>query len=146
METLEICREIAKIEMIDMSGNDKKKGPEVACPAEDGCGLTKTEAAALLKSDKTAYGFRLGQRTLKMIVTATEVTRVEPEDNSSQALVEARYRLKWQGITGQGMEKDVTINFMQACDEGTEEALLQQEMMALMLEAKRRFDGILRMR
>ncbi len=24
------------------------------------------------------------------------------------------------------MEKDVTINFMQACDEGTEEVLLQQ--------------------
>jgi hypothetical protein len=55
--------------------------------------------------------------------------------------VEAKYRLKWQGITGQGMEKDVTINSMQACDEGTEEILLQQEMMALMLEAKRRFAG-----
>jgi len=122
-----------------MGGNDKKKGPEVACPAEEGCSLTKTEAGALLKSDKTAYGFKLGQRTLQMTITATEVTRVEPEDDSSMALVEAKYRLKWQGITGQGMEKDVTINFMQASDEGTEESLLQQEMMALMLEAKRRF-------
>ncbi len=26
-----------------MSGNDKKKGHEVTCPAEEGCGLTKTE-------------------------------------------------------------------------------------------------------
>lgn len=121
-----------------MNGNDKKKGPEMACSAEDGC-LTKTEAAALLKSNKTAYGFKLRQRTLQMTITATEVTRVEPEDDSGMAFVEAKYRLKWQGITGQGMEKDVTINFMQACDEGTEEALLQQEMIALMMEAKRRF-------
>lgn len=127
--------------MIDMTGNDKKKGHEVACSAEDGCGLTKTETGALLKGDKTAYGFKLGQRALQMTITATEVTRVEPEDDSGQTLVEAKYRLRWQGITGQGMEKDVTINFMQACDEGTEEALLQQEMMALMLEAKRRFVG-----
>jgi hypothetical protein len=58
--------------MIDMSGNDRKKGHEVACPAEDGC-LTKTEAAALLNSDKTAYGFKLGQRTLQTTITATEV-------------------------------------------------------------------------
>ncbi len=122
-----------------MIGNDKKKGPEVACPAGDGCGLTKTDGGALLKSDKTAYGFKLGQRTLQMTVTATEVTRVEPENDSGMALVEAKYRLRWQGITGQGMEKDVTINFMQTCDEGTEEALLQQEMMALMQEAMRRF-------
>lgn len=125
---------------IDMSGNDKNKGSEVACLVENGCDLTKTEGGALLKSDKTAYGFKLGQRTLQMTITATEVTRVEPEDDSGrQALVEAKYRLRWQGITGQGMEKDVTINFMQACDEGIEETLLQQEMMALMLEAKRRF-------
>lgn len=122
-----------------MGERDKKKGYEVACSAEDGCGLTKTEGGALLKSDKTAYGFKLGQRTLQMTVTATEVTRVEPEDDSGMAMVEAKYRLRWQGITDQGMEKDVTINFMQACDEGTEEALLQQEMMALMLEAKRIF-------
>ena len=122
-----------------MSGNDKKKGPEMACPSKEGCGLFKIEGGAILQGDKTAYGFKLGQRTLQMTVTATEVTRVEPENDSSQALVEAKYRLRWQGITGQGMEKDVTINFMQACDEGTEEALLQQEMMALMLEAKRRF-------
>jgi len=124
-----------------MSGNDRKKGPEIACPAEDGCGLPKTEAEALLKSDKTAYGFKVGQRTLQMTVTATEVTRVEPEEDSGQAFVEAKYHLRWQGITGQGMEKDVTINFIQACDEGTEEILLQQEMMALILEAKRRFAG-----
>jgi hypothetical protein len=127
--------------MIDMSGNDRKKGPEVACPAEEGCDLTKTEGGALLKGDKTAYGFKLGQRTLQMTITATEVTRVEPADDSGQALVEAKYRLRWQGITGQGLEKDVTINSMQACDEGTEEILLKQEMMALMLEAKRRFSG-----
>lgn len=125
--------------MIDLSGNDKKKGPEVACPSKEGCSLTKTDGGALLHGDKTAYGFKLGQRTLQMTVTATEVTRVEPEDDSGMAMVEAKYRLRWQGITGQGLEKDVTINFMQACDEGTEEALLQQEMMALMLEAKRRF-------
>jgi hypothetical protein len=68
--------------LIDMSGNDKRKGPEVACPAEEGCGLTKTEGEALLKSDKTAYGFKLGHRTLQMTITATEVTRVEPEDVS----------------------------------------------------------------
>lgn len=125
--------------MIDMSGSDKKKGHEVACPVEEGCGITKTDGGAPLHGDKTAYGFKLGQRTLQMTVTATEVTRVEPEDDSGMTLVEAKYRLKWQGITGQGMEKDVTINFMQACDEGTEETLLQQEMMALMLETKRRF-------
>jgi hypothetical protein len=125
--------------MIDMSGNDRKKGPEVACPVKDGCDLTKTEGRALLKSDKTAYGFKIGQRTLQMTITATEVTRVELEDDLSQALVEAKYHLKWQGITGQGMEKDITIHFIQDCDEGTEEALIQQEMMALMIEAKRRF-------
>jgi len=88
---------------------------------------------------KEAFGYKIGQKTLEMTISATEINRVEPEEGQGLGLVEAKYRLRWQGITGQGMEKDVTINFMQACDEGTEEVLLQQEMMALMLEAKRRF-------
>jgi hypothetical protein len=37
------------------------------------------------------------------------------------------------------MEKDVTIRFVQATPDGTEEVMLQHEMMALMLEAKRRY-------
>jgi len=37
------------------------------------------------------------------------------------------------------MEKDVTIRFVQAAPEGTEEAMLQEEMMALMVEARRKF-------
>jgi hypothetical protein len=37
------------------------------------------------------------------------------------------------------MEKDVSIRFAQAAPEGTEDAMLQHEMMALMLDATRRF-------
>lgn len=86
---------------------------------KDGCGITDQSAQVLIKDGdllkpvgdlcnhdingskvSSAYGFKLGQRTLQMIITATEVTRVTPEDDSGKALVEAKYRLRWQGIAG----------------------------------------------
>lgn len=86
---------------------------------------------------KEAFGFKVGKKTLRMTITATEINRVEGEEG----LYEVRYKLRWEGVLGQGMEKDVTIRIYQDVPEGTEESMLQQEMMGLMLEAKRRFVG-----
>jgi hypothetical protein len=108
--------------MIDMGGSDKKKEPgEPQAPA------------------KEAFGYKIGQKTLEMTISATEINRVEPEKGQDLGVVEAKYHLRWEGVTGQGMEKDVTIRFVQATPDGTEEVMLQHEMMALMLEAKRRY-------
>lgn len=60
-----------------------------------------------------------------------------PKEGQDLEVVEANYHLRWEGITGVGMETDVAIRFVQAAPEGAEEAMLQHEMMALMLEAKR---------
>lgn len=105
-----------------MSGNDKKMGiGEFQAPA------------------KEAFGFKIGQKTLEVTIIATEINRVEAEEGQDLDLIEVKYRLRWEGITGQGMEKDVSIRFAQAAPEGTEDAMLQHEMMALMLEANRKY-------
>ncbi len=145
--------------MINMNGNSKKESEKESeefvitspqapvkpeemkseCLPEAGCGI-QSQAHGPEETKKEAYGFKIGQKVLQMTVSATELTRIEPDDDETGlALVEVKYRLRWEGITGQGMEKDVTISFTQEAPEGSEEVLLQQEMMALMLEAKRRF-------
>jgi len=106
--------------MIDMSGSHKKKE------------LGEPQAPA-----KEAFGYKIGQKILEMTISATEINRIETE-GQDLGVVEAKYHLRWEGVIGAGMEKDVTIRFVQAAPEGTEEAMLQHEMMALMLEAKRR--------
>lgn len=130
--------------MISMNGNDKKgleKAPEDANSMENE-NPTPVKIPPVKPEDtrKEAYGFKIGQKTLKMTVSAVELTRIEPdEEETGLGVVEVKYRLRWEGITGQGMEKDVTIQFTMEAPDGTEEVLLQQEMMGLMLEAKRRF-------
>jgi len=111
-------------------------------PAEAGALIEKTEensavAPVKVPPEKEAFGFKLGKKVLQMTITATEITRVEPDGD--QGLMEAKYKLTWQGITGKGLEKDVTIRFMMDTPEGTEDVLLQQEMMVLIQEAKRKF-------
>lgn len=104
-----------------------------------GAPIEKTEEKTAEAPVKEAFGFKLGKKVLQMTITATEITRVEHDDDGDgQGLMEAKYKLSWKGITGKGMEKDVTIRFMMSTPEGTEEILLQQEMMALMQEARRR--------
>lgn len=105
-----------------MSGSDKKKEP-----------------GEYQASTKEAFGYKMGQKTLHMTISAIEINRVEPDESQDLGMVEVKYHLRWEGITGQGMEKDVSIRFVQAAPEGTEEVMLQQEMMTLMLEAKRRY-------
>jgi len=123
-----------------MTVTEKEKEREAAeGPAETSAVETgekkAAEGPAVLPS-KEAYGFRVGRKkTLKMTITATEINRVEDEEG----LYEVRYKLRWEGVQGQGMEKDVTIRIYQDVPEGTEESMLQQEMMGLMLEAKRRY-------
>jgi len=121
--------------MMNMTEKEKgaAEGPAETSAVETG-EKKAAEGPAVLPS-KEAYGFKVGKKTLKMTITATEINRVEGEEG----LYEVRYKLRWEGVQGQGMEKDVTIRIYQDVPEGTEESMLQQEMMGLMLEAKRRY-------
>ena len=124
-----------------MTGEEKKEPAGV--PAEGGpVAPAEAVSAAVAPADgpakmpdKEAFGFKVGKKVLKMTITATEISRVEGDEG----LYEVRYKLRWEGVIGKGMEKDATIRIYQDVPEGTEEALLQEEMMALMLEAKRRY-------
>jgi len=120
-----------------MATTEKEKGPGAA---EQPAGKAEPITTEQPAGKGEAYGFKLGKKkVLQMTITATEINRVGNDEGGPESLMEVRYHLRWEGVTGQGMEKDVTIRFVQDTPEGTEEIILQQEMMALMLEAKRRY-------
>lgn len=64
-----------------------------------------------------------------MTISAKEINRVETEKGQDLGVVEAKYHLRWEGVTGAGMEKDVIIRIVKAAPEGTEGVMLQEEMM-----------------
>jgi hypothetical protein len=124
-----------------MGPTEKKEGPGATDqPAGKAEPITTEQPADKAAAKGESYGFKLGKKKiLQMTITATEINRVGNDEGGPESLMEVRYHLRWEGVTGQGMEKDITIRFVQDTPEGTEEIILQQEMMALMLEAKRRY-------